>query len=178
MTIKIDNLKPVTFSLKVFYITTIIAIVIFGIISLITAAFLIGIGAWKAVFIPIIWACIPVVIFIVFKESRKKTFITISSEGLTFCGIADSRENRIDYDKVHHFKWEDINQLGFTRILNDPAYLFVEINEGKVYQLLIKSYNNNIILIDKLRKFTGFHGCRELGNHFQYLKQEDFLKKA
>ena len=27
-------------------------------------------------------------------------------------------------------------------------------------------------------KFTGLHGCKELGNHFQYLKQEDFLKKA
>ena len=79
MTIKNENLKPVTFSLKVFYITTIIAIVIFGIISLITAAFLIGIGAWKAIIIPVIWTCIPIVFFVVFKESQKKTFITISS---------------------------------------------------------------------------------------------------
>ena len=33
-------------------------------------------------------------------------------------------------------------------------------------------------VIDKLRNFTGFHGCRELGNHFQYLKQEGPEKAA
>ena len=27
-------------------------------------------------------------------------------------------------------------------------------------------------------EFTGFQGCKEVGNHFQYIKQEDFLKKA
>ncbi len=31
-------------------------------------------------------------------------------------------------------------------------------------------------IIDKLRKFTGFHGCKELGNHFQYIKQEGLGK--
>ncbi|MBO7466013.1 MAG: hypothetical protein J6T56_09240 [Bacteroidales bacterium] len=176
MTIKNENLKPVTFSLKVFYITTIIAIVIFGIISLITAAFLIGIGAWKAVFIPVIWACIPVVIFIVFKESRKKTFITISSEGLTFCGTVDPWRNyRKDFSIVHHFRWEEIRQLSFTRIATAPAYLFIDPNEGETKCIFIyRGWN----LIDKLRNFTGFHGCRELGNHFQYLKQEGPEKAA
>ena len=33
-------------------------------------------------------------------------------------------------------------------------------------------------VIDKLRKFTGFHGCKELGNHFQYLKREGPEKAA
>ena len=64
MTIKIDNLKPVTFNLKIAYIINIIAIVFTGIISLITAAFLIGIGTWKAIIIPVIWTCIPIVFFL------------------------------------------------------------------------------------------------------------------
>lgn len=28
-------------------------------------------------------------------------------------------------------------------------------------------------VIDKLRKFTGFHGCKELGKHSIYVKQHE-----
>ena len=124
----------------------------------------------------IIWTCIPIVFFVVFKESQKKTFITISSEGLTFCGTVDPWRNyKKDFSIVHHFRWEEIRQLSFTRIATAPAYLFIDPNEGETKCIFIyRGWN----LIDKLRKFTGFHGCRELGNHFQYIKQEDFLKKA
>ena len=172
MIIKNEHLQPVTFSVKKTYITLVIFLVCIDLLSVIIAAFLILIGSWIAVIVPILWTCMFFPLLLFYKK-EKEVFLIFSSEGLTFCGTVDSIENKLNSGKVYHFKWEYIKQLGFTRILNNPAYLFVETNEGDVYQLPIHSYNNNIILIDKLRKFTGFHGCEDLGKHSIYVKQHE-----
>ena len=173
MTIKNENLKPVTFSLRARYKSVAIFAAVIVVLSSIFTVFLILTENWLAIIFPILSACIPIPLLAIFKH-QKEQFITISSEGLTFCGTVDPWRNyRKDFSIVHHFRWEEIRQLSFTRIATAPAYLFIDPNEGETKCIFIyRGWN----LIDKLRNFTGFHGCKELGNHFQYIKQEGLGK--
>lgn len=149
---------------------------VLGELCLFIAAFVLGLGGWKAIFILFLMISLPVIGLVVHKR-RKKGFITIAPEGLTFGGAFNIKEgiksdfNQEDFNKVSHFDWEQIKSVGFTRDLMRPSYLFVELTDGETYYFPLLYYQNNIVIIDNLRRFTGYFGCKDLGRYIPYVKQ-------
>lgn len=116
-----------------------------------------------------------------FRNRRKGGFITIAPEGLTFGGALNVKDgikidfSQEDFKKVTHFDWEQIQHVGFTRDLMNPSFIFVELTDGETYyfplKYSLKYFENNYIIVDNLRKFTGYSRCKDLGRYIPYVKQ-------
>ena len=112
-----------------------------------------------------------------FRNRRKRGFITIAPEGLTFGGALNVKDgiksdfSQEDFKKVTHFDWEQIQHVGFTRDLMNPSFIFVELTDGETYYFPLKYFENNYIIVDNLRKFTGYSRCKDLGRYIPYVKQ-------
>ena len=117
------------------------------------------------------------VLGLLFRNRRKRGFITIAPEGLTFGGALNVKEgiksdfSQEDFKKVTHFGWEQIQHVGFTRDLMNPSFLFVKLTDGETYYFPLKYFENNVIIIDNLRRFTGYSGCKDLGRFVPYVKR-------
>ena len=109
--------------------------------------------------------------------SAKNGFITIAPDGLTFGGALTFKEgfkrdfSQKDFDKVSHFGWEQIQSVGFTRDLAHPSFLFVELTDGETYYFPLFYFRNDFVVVDKVRRFTGYSGCKDLGRYIPYVKQ-------
>lgn len=112
-----------------------------------------------------------------FRNRRKGGFITIAPEGLTFGGALNVKDgiksdfSQEGYNKVSHFDWEQIRSVGFTRDLMKPSFLFVELADGETYYYPLLDYYDDFVIVDTLRKFTGYSGCKDLGRYVTYAKQ-------
>ena len=117
------------------------------------------------------------VLGLLFRNRRKSGFITITPEGLTFGGALNVKDgiksdfSQEDFKKVTHFGWEQIQHVGFTRFSMNPSFLFVGLTNGETYYFPLKYFENNVIIIDNLRRFTGYSGCKDLGRYVPYVKQ-------
>ena len=113
-----------------------------------------------------------------FRNRRKRGFITIAPEGLSFGGALNVKDgiksvfSQEDFKKETHFGWEQIQHVGFTRDLMNPSFLFVELTDGETYYFPLFFYFQNVyVIIDNLRKFTRYSGCKDLGRYIPYVKQ-------
>lgn len=68
------------------------------------------------------------VLGLLFRNRRKRGFITIAPEGLSFGGALNVKDgfksdfSQEDFKKVTHFGWEQIQHVGFTRDLMNPSF--------------------------------------------------------
>jgi hypothetical protein len=135
-----------------------------------------GLGGWKAILILFLILSLPV-LGLVLSNRKKHGFITISPEGLTCGGALNFKDGfkrdftQEDFDKVSHFAWEEIRHVDFTRDLSNPSFLFVELNDGETYYFPLLYFYNKIIIIDNLRRFTGYSGCKDLGRYVPYVRR-------
>lgn len=118
------------------------------------------------------------VLGLLFRKRRKRGFITIAPEGLSFGGALNVKDgiksvfSQEDFKKETHFGWEQIQHVGFTRDLMNPSFLFVELTDGETYYFPLFFYFQSVyVIIDNLRKFTGYSGCKDLGRYIPYVKR-------
>ena len=117
------------------------------------------------------------VLGLLFRKRRKRGFITIAPEGLTFGGALNVKDgiksdfSQEDFKKETHFGWEQIQHVGFTRDLMNPSFLFVELTDGETYYFPLFYFQNVYVIIDNLRKFTGYSGCKDLGRYRPYVRR-------
>ena len=108
---------------------------------------------------------------------KKHGFITISPEGLTCGGALNFKDgfkknfSQKDFDKVSHFGWEQIQHIGFTREVMRLSYLFVELTDGETYYFPLSYFEDEFVIVDTLRKFTGYSGCKDLGRYRPYVRR-------
>ena len=118
-----------------------------------------------------------IVLGLLFRNRRKRGFITIAPEGLTFGGALNVKEgiksdfSQEDFKKVTHFGWEQIQHVGFTRDLMNPSFLFVDLTDGETYYFPLKFFEEKHTIVDNLRRFTGYSGCKDLGRFVPYVKR-------
>lgn len=169
--------KTYTYALKGRFRSSVAAVVVFGMFCLciISLLLLLGLGIWGAFFILLF--VMPLPVFALVLGNRKKNgFITIAPEGLTFGGALNVKDgiksdfSQEDYNKVSHFGWEQIRSVGFTRDLMKPSFLFVELTDGETYYYPLLDYYDDFVIVDTLRKFTGYFGCKDLGRYVAYAK--------
>lgn len=168
--------KTYTYALKGRFRFSVAAVVVFGMFCLCIISLLWGLGIWGAFFILLF--VMPLPVFALVLGNRKKNgFITIAPEGLTFGGALNVKDgiksdfSQEDYNKVSHFDWEQIRSVGFTRDLMKPSFLFVELADGETYYYPLLNYYDDFVIVDTLRKFTGYSGCKDLGRYVAYAKQ-------
>ena len=169
--------KTYTYALKGRFRFSVAAVVVFGMFCLCIISLLLwGLGIWGAFFILLF--VMPLPVFALVLGNRKKNgFITIAPEGLTFGGALNVKDgiksdfSQEDYNKVSHFDWEQIRSVGFTRDLMKPSFLFVELTDGETYYYPLLDYYDDFVIVDTLRKFTGYSGCKDLGRYVPYVKQ-------
>ncbi len=170
--------KTYTYALKGRFRFSVAATVVFGIFCLCIISLLLlwGLGIGMAIFILLF--VMPLPVFALVLGNRKKNgFITIAPEGLTFGGALNVKDgiksdfSQEDYNKVSHFGWEQIRSVGFTRDLMKPSFLFVELTDGETYYYPLLDYYDDFVIVDTLRKFTGYSGCKDLGRYVAYAKQ-------
>ena len=135
-----------------------------------------GLGGWKAILILFLILSLPV-LGLVLSNRKKHGFITISPEGLTCGGALNFKDgfkknfSQKDFDKVSHFGWEQIQGMGFTRDLLKPSFLFVELTDGETCYFPLLYFEDNFVIVDNLRKFTGYSGCKDLGRYRPYVRR-------
>ena len=140
------------------------------------AEYIWGLGGWKAVLVLFLLMSMPVLGLVV-SNRKKHGFITISLEGLTFGGALNFKDgfkrnfSQKDFDKESHFRWEQIQGMGFTRDLLKPSFLFVELTDGETYYFPLLYFEDNFVIVDNLRKFTGYSGCKDLGRLRPYVRR-------
>lgn len=133
-------------------------------------------GSWLGLLVPLFLLPLPV-FFLVMMRRQKNGFITIAPDGLTLCGALNFKDGfkrdfaQEDFGKVSHFAWEEIRHVDFTRDLSNPSFLFVELNDGEIYYFPFLYFYSSIVIIDNLRRFTGYSGCRDLGRYVPYVKE-------
>lgn len=132
--------------------------------------------SWLGLLVPLFLLPLPV-FFLVKMRREKNGFITIAPDGLTLGGALNFKDGfkrdftQEDFDKVSHFAWEEIRHVDFTRDLSNPSFLFVELNDGETYYFPLLYFYNKIVIIDNLRRFTGYSGCKDLGRYVPYVRR-------
>ena len=168
--------KTYTYSLKGLVAKMVAAIVMVLIMSLLIIKELDLLRSWLGLIIPLFLLPLPIFLMVITRR-HKNGFITISSKGLTLGGALNIKDgfksyfSQKDFEKVSHFEWEQIQRLGFTRDLSNPSFLFVELIDGETYYFPLMYFNNKIVIIDNLRRFTGYSGCKDLGRYIPYVKR-------
>ena len=158
-----------------FRLSWVVAEVLEG-LCLCIADYIWGLGGWKAILILFLILSLPV-LGLVLSNRKKQGFITISPEGLTCGGALNFKDgfkknfSQKDFDKVSHFGWEQIQGMGFTRDLLKPSFLFMELTDGETYYFPLLYFEDNFVIVDNLRKFTGYSGCKDLGRYRPYVRR-------
>jgi hypothetical protein len=166
--------KTYTYTLKGRFGVAIAVVLMVFIMSLFIMLNLLG--SWLGLLVPLFLLPLPV-FFSVTMHRQKNGFITIAPDGLTFGGALNFKEgfkrdfSQKDFDKVSHFGWEQIQSVGFTRDLAHPSFLFVELTDGETYYFPLFYFRNDFVVVDKVRRFTGYSGCKDLGRYILYVKQ-------
>jgi len=135
------------------------------------------VDSWKRPLIPVLILSLPLVAILWINAHYRNARISFSPDGLTLCGALNLKDGfkndfcREDFSKEEHFKWEQIQRLGYTRGLLGPSFLFVHLLDGETYYFPIKYSYYATFIIDNLRRFTGYYGCKDLGELVPYLKR-------
>lgn len=135
-----------------------------------------GLGGWKMILILFLIITLLILAMVVINR-KKHGFITISPEGLTCGGALNFKDgfkknfSQKDFDKVSHFGWEQIQHIGFTREVMRLSYLFVELTDGETYYFPLSYFEDEFVIVDTLRKFTGYSGCKDLGRYRPYVRR-------
>lgn len=165
--------KAYTYSLDGSYKAAMAGIVFEAIISICIFA----VDSWRTPLIPVLILSLPLVAILWMNARYKNARISFSPEGLTLCGALNLKDgfktdfHREDFSKEEHFKWEQIQRLGYTRGPTCPSFLFIHLLDGETYYFPIKYSENATFIIDNLRRFTGYYGCKDLGELVPYLKR-------
>ena len=165
--------KTYTYSLEGSYKAAVAGVVFEVIISICIFA----VDSWRTSLIPVLILSLPLVAILWMNARYKNARISFSPDGLTLCGALNLKDGfkndfrRADFSKEEHFKWEQIQRLGYTRGLRHPSFLFIHLLDGETYYFPIKYSFNATFIIDNLRRFTGYSGCKDLGDLVPYLKR-------
>lgn len=165
--------KTYTYPLDGSYKSAVAGIVFEAIISI---CFIV-VDSWKTPLILVLIISLPLVVLLWINARYKNARISFSPDGLTLCGALNLKDgfktdfHREDFSKEEHFKWEQIQRLGYTRGLQWPSFLFIHLLDGETYYFPIKYSYNATFIIDNLRRFTGYSGCKDLGALVPYLKR-------
>jgi len=165
--------KTYTYSLEGSYKAAVAGIVFEAIVSICIFV----VDSWRTPLIPVLIISLPLVGVLWMNARYKNARISFSPDGLTLCGALNLKDGfktdfrREDFSKEEHFKWEQIQRFGYTRGLRRPSFLFIHLFDGETYYFPIKYSYNAIFIIDNLRRFTGYSGCKDLGDLVPYLKR-------
>lgn len=135
------------------------------------------VDSWRTPLIPVLIISLPLVGVLWITARYKNARISFSPDGLTLCGALNLKDGfktdfrREDFSKEVRFKWEQIQRLGYTRGRTHPSFLFIHLLDGETYYFPIKYSYYATFIIDNLRRFTGYSGCKDLGALVPYLKR-------
>lgn len=148
-----------------------------GILEVILSICIFVVDSWRSPLIPVLIITLPLVVVLWITARFKNARISFSPDGLILSGALNLKDGfktdfrREDFSKEQHFKWEQIQRLGYTRGPTCPTFLFIHLLDGETYYFPIKYSNNSTFIIDNLRRFTGYSGCKDLGALVPYLKR-------
>lgn len=168
--------RTYTYSLKGTYRTVVGGIGFFLLFALLMAAFLFILGIKMAVLLPLSFLPLPIFLLVTLKP-RKKCFISFGPDGMTFCGALNLKDGfrrnytSGDFSQTVHFEWAQIQLVGFISELMNPSCLILKLSDGEIFYFPLTFFRNAVIMIDNLRRFTGYFGCKD------YKKLDDFLNR-
>lgn len=116
--------KTYTYSLEGSYKAAVAGVVFEVIISICIFA----VDSWRTPLIPVLILSLPLVAILWMNARYKNARISFSPEGLTLCGALNLKDGfkndfrREDFIKEEHFKWEQIQRLGYTRGPRHPSF--------------------------------------------------------
>ena len=168
--------RTYTYSLKEAYRVLVGGIGFFLLFALLMAAFLFILGIKMAVLLPLSFLPLPIFLLVTLKR-RKECFISFGPDGMTFCGALNLKDGfrrnyaSEDCSQTVHFEWAQIQLVGFISELMNPSCLILKLSDGEIFYFPLTFFRNAVIMIDNLRRFTGYFGCKD------YKKLDDFLNR-